>query len=1116
MTAPKPVLITALYATGLFNDTQAAAYFDIVDASLGTEPGTVSGVMDASVAKVIAAVNAVPTGTPFALSGMSYGAWVVTNVLLEIQSGSLTARQDDFIGGVVAGNPARQAGHTLPGITDAIDPGGHGILDADKRLTTTPDNWYEFSATGDLISANGDDAGGTLNTAIFDFLYGNITEAETDITTAVNEFIELSTSQQIVALYNEIVQGMSWSIPHLGYATYKPITDDPRNSIEVAADQLVQLAIGTGYVPNPTTEPTTYIPNPPYPPTTTPATLYTFADTSAATFRPIFGDKNQFDMQVGEGVDDEKYQVVPIDYPGAHIAFDGEGSEAFTAGYSFLSGAQQGCDTAVKAIGNTSGPFAFCAAGMGAVVASLVHKELRTGGRLATRAGDFVGAVTFGSPVREAGHTVEGGIDPGGHGVLGTAYRMSGTPNTWWDFANTDPLDPFTTAGDDTAGLDASAVADVVLTNGTNSVDLVALWDTLTSMLPSQAAAIWEDLAEFFFPFASTEDNTNGHNNYAGRYFGISGNTKSAVQLAYEYLNTLVSPTIKESPLAKLNQRMALCKQNRATRRAVKGGTPSIRAYMNDSVDSLAPGITYYGRIDVKDTNDYEFPQRNNFSTTGQIRLRANHYVAKWVITNPNTPEALQNIIFIVDMYGGNWRWSGLVHHYEVETVDGSDYVTIFINDDLQFLQFLLAPPNPALPIPVFQFPRVYFIFGPSIWCISTSILLNLIRTESHEWDLPDDPFNLNSWITTPDFATWQIQVKSVDFFTDSSLWTLLASRMNTVDSMIADALDDGQLTIVYRRVLTAEGEQATGLLDNNVGNGTLVFEIIDRSGFTFPGGTFFNGTAAAGLTRSVLSWTDGFVEDTLNESLDTEELYPDEYWQTSWLGTLASAPGIAIRDTHWNDLQSKVSHSPATAASVIVGGDNPMADAIVQLIIESVGNLLGFALLGGFDSLGDIAADVIMPFLVGTIVAWDEWENTGRVKQLGWVHLIEVYQSGAENNSWSLAALEVLRGGFAGTRAQTSHTMVINWTTWVIPGLDFQIGDRIASTSGAIQRAGLDIMFVNQVQEMTLSGKGDGSFQFFCKVGQNKASMTPGEREARLFKKFQSTLTNVGVHLIS
>jgi hypothetical protein len=1111
----QPTLICSYYATTIFNDTQAAAYFTIVDATGGSlTPGTTDGAMGVAIADVVTQINA--TTGKFALAGMSYGAWVVSNVLKEIQSGSLTGRAGDFLGGVVMGNPAREAAHTLPGITGAIDPGGHGICDADKRLTDSPSNWFEFAAPGDIIAVNGDDTAGELASAVFDFIYYNTVGAQQDLTTAVDEFATASTSQQLVELYNSITEGATWQVPSESYTTYTPITGDTRNCVEVAADQLVAMSSGAGYAPDPASDqPSTYVASP-FPPGPNAATCYTFAATSAATFIPISGDYGQFDMQVGEGLDPQKWNVQAIDYPGAHMAWDGEGTDAFIPGYSFLSGAQVGVDAAVKAIGNTPGPFAFAAYSLGSLVAKLVYDELAPGGRLESRAADFVGAVTFGSSVRQAGHTIPGGTDPGGHGVFGPAYRMTDAPASWWDFADSDPLDPFTTVGDDTAGLDASAVADVILTNGTNGTDLTVLWDTLTSMTSEQAAAIWTDIAEMIFPFASPEDNTSGHGNYNKTYYGLADNTLSAVALAINYLNSAVSEVEKPSPLNALGQRIALCKQNRAQRRAVKGGTPSIRAYMNDTVDTITPGITYYGRIDVKDTNDYEFPQRNNFSTTGQIRLRANHYVAQWVITNPNTPAALQNIIFIVDMYGGNWRWSGLVHHYELETVDGCDYVTIFINDDMQFLQFLLAPPNPSLPLYVFQFPRVWFIFGPSIWCISVTILLNLIRTEGHEWTLPDDPYNLDSWIAAPDFATWQIQVKSVDFFTDSSLWTLLASRMNTIDSMIADALDDGQLTVVYRRILVDEGESVTGLLDNNVGNGCLVYEIIDRSGFTLPGGTFFNGTAAAGLVRSTLTWTDGFVQDTLNEAVDSETLYPDEYWQTSWLGTLASAPGIAIRDTHWNDLQSKVSHSVSTAPTVIIGGDNPMADAIVQLIIESVGNILGFALLGGFDSLGDIASDVIMPFLVGTIVAWDEWENTGRAQELGWVHLIEVYQSGAENNSWSLAALEVLRGGFAGTRSQTSHTMVINWTTWVVPGLDFQIGDRIASTSGAIQRAGLDIMFVNQVEEMTLSGKGDGSFQFFCKVGQNKASMTPGEREARLFKKFLNTLNNVGVHLIS
>ena len=553
----------------------------------------------------------------------------------------------------------------------------------------------------------------------------------------------------------------------------------------------------------------------------------------------------------------------------------------------------------------------------------------------------------------------------------------------------------------------------------------------------------------------------------------------------------------------------------RRQRGALKKALPQVSIYKNNPDGS--PGLVYCGRINVRDMTKYSFPQRKNVSSSGQFECRASHYLAKFIANTANNPDEKKNIVVRVDMYGGRWRWTGLLHHWDIETRDGIDYFTASFNDDMQYLQFILAPPNSALPIPVFQFPRVGTLFGPSVWAVSTLLLLQAIRLNGHIYTLPDDPFDLGSWTDTFEPQDWQWHVKAKPFLSDGSLWTLLASRMNTVDNVIADALEDGQLAITYRRYFTGEGETVTGLLNNNIANGSLVFEVTDRSGFTFPGGTFFNGNAASGLTRSVLTWADGYIEDVLTAVTDSETLYPDEYWQSSWMSTLAAAPGLCLRDSSYHDLQSKVTHSPATAVSVIVGGDNPTADAIAKLIIESVGNLLGYFLLAGFDSAGTIAADVIMPFLVGTIAAWDEWKNTGRVTNVGWVHLNEIFQQGGEANAWSLSALAALRGGFKASQAQTSHTMVIGANSWAIPGLHFNVGDRMASTSGALQRRmGIDVMFVNQVEEMSLQGDAAGAFQFVTKVGQNKAAMSQGERTARLFKKILDTLSNIGVHLIS
>lgn len=567
----------------------------------------------------------------------------------------------------------------------------------------------------------------------------------------------------------------------------------------------------------------------------------------------------------------------------------------------------------------------------------------------------------------------------------------------------------------------------------------------------------------------------------------------------------------------------------RRRRKALQRAKTEIFLYTNNPDGT--PGLVYRGDVDVHDVARHDWPMKENVSAAGYFTVRANHPMAKMIMRIPNNPDECKQVVVRVDKFGGAWRWSGMMHHWKAFTKDGVDYLTASFNDDMQVLQFLLGPPNPLLPLPLFQGPRDWFQFGPSVWCCSSFSFLNILRNEIGEavaslFTIPDDPFDIPSWgegfrdHLNP--SQWQVHFKCKPFATDPSLWTFIASRMNTADTVIAAPLDDGQLTLGYRRIFTAEGETVTGLLDNNIANGALVFEITDRSGFSLPGGTFFNGTAAGGLARSILTWTAGGLEDTLSMVNDDQELYADEYWQSGWLGQFASAPTVGIEDSWFHDLQSEVTHSPATASKVIVGGDNPTADAIAKLIIESIGNLVGYFLLGGFDSLGDIVSDVVMPFIVGTILAWSEWLNIGRKNNLGWVHLWEVFQRGGEANNWSLAAAAAMRGGFKNTEDKTSHTIVVDASTWLIPGSEpgrahCCIGDRFWSTSGALQRnAGIDMKFINKIKEMNLSGDDTGADYFVLKCGENKAAMSQGERNANLLKRVLTTLQDIGVRLVS
>lgn len=83
----------------------------------------------------------------FVLSGYSQGAQVVSEVLMQLLSGSLKAHLPRLVAGVTFGNPMRQAGRTWRG-----DPGvyaGQGI-NTQQLLSSVPLSWWDMTNTYDL------------------------------------------------------------------------------------------------------------------------------------------------------------------------------------------------------------------------------------------------------------------------------------------------------------------------------------------------------------------------------------------------------------------------------------------------------------------------------------------------------------------------------------------------------------------------------------------------------------------------------------------------------------------------------------------------------------------------------------------------------------------------------------------------------------------------------------------------------------------------------------------------------------------------------------------------------------------------------------------------------
>ena len=136
--------------------------------------------------QTIALINALPANSPFALGGYSQGACVMSQVYKQIKdpAGSLYARRNDFIGGVMFGNPMRQVdfrgeiGGTWSGYWEdtskTATTGGGGAFPATgkyARLTgSDATKWIEFAAPDDIFTASGSNAQGTNWTAGTDLL----------------------------------------------------------------------------------------------------------------------------------------------------------------------------------------------------------------------------------------------------------------------------------------------------------------------------------------------------------------------------------------------------------------------------------------------------------------------------------------------------------------------------------------------------------------------------------------------------------------------------------------------------------------------------------------------------------------------------------------------------------------------------------------------------------------------------------------------------------------------------------------------------------------------------------------------------------------------------------
>jgi hypothetical protein len=177
---------------------------------------------------------------------------------------------------------------------------------------------------------------------------------------------------------------------------------------------------------------------------------------------PDFGDDLNYSQlgypaQVARLLNPNLFNWVPVAY----------NSSAFP----LITGVTDAVTRAVTLIKGTPGKIFLVGAGIGSVITGLLYNEFRSG-QLESRRADLLGIFNFGSPVREEGHTVPGGIATPGHGMAPSGERVASTEELVWEFVH--PDDIVTTQINNQAGAWSAAIYEQLLQHVTSPDSVVS------------------------------------------------------------------------------------------------------------------------------------------------------------------------------------------------------------------------------------------------------------------------------------------------------------------------------------------------------------------------------------------------------------------------------------------------------------------------------------------------------------------------------------------------------------------------------------------------------------------------------------------------------------------
>ena len=502
-----------------------------------------------------------------------------------------------------------------------------------------------------------------------------------------------------------------------------------------------------------------------------------------------------------------------------------------------------------------------------------------------------------------------------------------------------------------------------------------------------------------------------------------------------------------------------------------------------------------------------KFSWISNDTGPGQTEFPMSSPVAKWIYDYQGRMDRGEGrtVGISIDYCGA--RWSGILDKFAVEQREDGD--TVLVVDwvaDYEKLKWYSVVPNPFLP-DAFQAPRAWLLAGPVTWVLRLTLFLAIWREHNPFLTWPDDPMDLNNWLTMGlDISDWHIVVKPesfIDAMASGVVWSVATSRWANFHDMAHYMVEDSEISIECRRYLPGDDEPWAGA---DLRYGTLVVDFVDKSGILV--GTANGGNIFDGLARTAVEFADDFIDSTYDIVADADT--PEDYFDVGKRYTDPVKPYVVFYEGDTSPVQeSSWIYSPTKGVQVAVGGHSaPGVNETISATIQAVGDILGNLVQLG--SLGGTIDTLLAPLYEDTILAWQTYKSNERANNTGWDRLFTYFQEGA-GKAYTISSLMVLRAGMWATKT------VISWQVSVSDGQPYLIGDNGIGHFWLDDRIGLVLKADNQIhmdrcRRIDLAWGPDTPPEWTLNVGDERIWQDPAQRALGRIERLIAGLHDLGV----